>query len=323
MAEKKEEQRLKENIRALGDLLADLSQSGLLVYSENEPLAPLSTFKIGGKADYVVYPLSQSGLIATVQAAKQCGIRYGLFGNGSNLLFADEGFRGAAIFTTKMNKVSREGNLLIAEAGASLTGLAVTAMKAGLSGLEFAYGIPGSVGGAVYMNAGAYDGEIASVVTKSSYWTPDLPADEVAWLEGEAQGFGYRTSAYQESDKLILSAAFALKEGDPAEIRAKMDDFMARRKSKQPLEYPSAGSAFKRYPGYFTGKLIEDAGLKGLTVGGAQVSEKHAGFVINRGGATAKDVLTLIEQIRSIIYDKNGIRISPEVQIIPADGEHK
>lgn len=308
---------MKENIRALGERLAELSAGGLLTYSENEPLAPLSTFKIGGKADFAVYPLSQEGLVAAVTAAKDCEVRYGVFGNGSNLLFADEGFRGAAIFTTKMNKVRREGNILIADAGASLTGLAVTAMKAGLSGLEFAYGIPGSVGGAVYMNAGAYDGEIASVVTKSFYHTPDMPSDEVAWLEGDAQGFGYRTSAYQGSDKLILSAHFALKEGDPVEIKAKMDDFMARRRSKQPLEYPSAGSTFKRYPGYFTAQLIDEAGLKGLTIGGAQVSEKHAGFVINRGTATAKDVLDLIERIKSAIYEKNGICISTEVQIIP------
>lgn len=291
----------------------------MLVYSENEPLAPLSTFKIGGSADYVIYPFTCEGLIAAVQAANECEVRFDVFGNGSNLLFADEGYRGAAIFTTKMNKVRREGNLLIADAGASLTGLAVHALRAGLTGLEFAYGIPGSVGGAVFMNAGAYDGEIASVVTASSYWTPDIPSNEIAELVGDAQGFGYRTSAYQGSDKLILSATFALKEGDPVEIKAKMDDLMSRRKSKQPLEYPSAGSTFKRYPGYFTAQLIDEAGLKGLTVGGAQVSEKHAGFVINRGGATAKDVLELIERIRSAIYEKNGIHICPEVQIISAD----
>lgn len=311
---------MKENIRALGDKLAKLSQNGSLVYSENEPLAPLSTFKIGGKADLVVYPHSSDALIAAVQAASECGVRYGIFGNGSNLLFADEGFRGAAIFTTKMNGIRREGNLLIADAGASLTGLAVTAMKAGLSGLEFAYGIPGSVGGAVYMNAGAYDGEIKQVVTRSAYWTPGMPSDEIAWLDGEAQGFAYRASAFQGSDKLILSATFSLKAGEPAEIKAKMDDFMARRKSKQPLEYPSAGSTFKRYPGYFTAKLIEEAGLKGLSVGGAQVSEKHAGFVINRGSATAEDVLKLIDMIRTAIFEKNGIHICPEVQIISANG---
>lgn len=312
---------MKENHQAFAEKLAELSREGLLLYSENEPLAQYSTFRIGGKADFTVFPLSKEGLIAAIRAAKKLEIRYGLFGNGSNLLFADEGYRGAAVFTTKMNKVRREGNLLIAQAGASLTGLAVTAMKAGLSGLEFAYGIPGSVGGAVFMNAGAYDGEIASVVSESSYWTPDMPSNEIAELVGEAQGFGYRTSAYQGSDKLILSATFALKEGNPIEIKAKMDDFMTRRKSKQPLEFPSAGSTFKRYPGYFTGKLIEEAGLKGLTVGGAQVSDKHAGFVINRGGATASDVLKLIEQIKAVIYEKNGIRITPEVQIISATRE--
>lgn len=312
---------MKGNRQAFGQILTDLSGKGALVFSENEPLAPLSTFKIGGNADYVIYPLCSEGLIAAVRAAKECGVRYGVFGNGSNLLFADEGFRGAAIFTTKMNKVRREGTLLIAEAGASLTGLAVHALKAGLTGLEFAYGIPGSVGGAVFMNAGAYDGEITQVVTRSAYFSPDTPADECAWLEGEAQGFGYRTSAYQGSNILILSAEFSLKEGDPAEIKAKMDDYMTRRKSKQPLEYPSAGSTFKRYPGYFTAQLIDEAGLKGYTVGGAQVSEKHAGFVINRGCATAEDVRGLIEKIQAVIYEKNGIHISPEVQIISADGE--
>lgn len=312
---------MKENERAFIERIADLSNKGCLLYRENEPLAPLSTFKIGGKADFVIYPLSTEGLIEAVRAAVDCGIRYGLFGNGSNLLFADEGYRGAAIFTTKMNKVHREGDLLIAQAGASLTGLAVTALKAGLSGLEFAYGIPGSVGGAVYMNAGAYDREIASVVSRSAYFSPELSSNAPQWLEGDAQGFGYRTSAYQGSDKLILSACFALKKGDPTEIKAKMDDFMSRRKSKQPLEYPSAGSTFKRYPGYFTAQLIDEAGLKGLTVGGAQVSEKHAGFIINRGDATADDVLKLIDQIKAAIYEYKGIHITPEVQIISADGE--
>lgn len=311
---------MKENIRALSEKLSDLARDGLLVYNENEPLAPLSTFRIGGKADFVIYPFSSEGLIAAVKEAECCGVGYVLIGNGSNLLFADEGYRGAVIVTTKMNGVRREGNLLIAEAGASLTGLAVTAMKAGLSGLEFAYGIPGSVGGAVFMNAGAYDGEIASVVTKSSYWVPEADSNEVQWLVGAAQGFGYRTSAYQESSKLILSAVFQLKEGNPVEIKTKMDDLMSRRKSKQPLEYPSAGSTFKRYPGYFTAQLIDEAGLKGLAIGGAQVSEKHAGFVINRGGATAEDVLNLIDRIQKVIFEQKGIHICPEVQIIPADG---
>ncbi len=307
---------MKENYQAFGDLLTALSERGLLLYSENEPLAPLSTFKIGGLADFAVFPLSAEGLTAAVRGAAACGIRYGLFGNGSNLLFADEGYRGAAIFTTKMNRVWQEGDELVAEAGASLTGLAVIAAKAGLTGLEFAYGIPGSVGGAVFMNAGAYDGEIASVVTRSSYWTADMPEGKIGWLIGEEQGFDYRTSAYQTGDKWILSACFSLKKGAPAEIKAKMNELMARRKNKQPLEYPSAGSTFKRYPGHFTGKLIEEAGLKGLTVGGAQVSEKHAGFIINRGNATAEDVKELIHQVQEAIYRKNGIRIACEVRMI-------
>ncbi|MBQ8288691.1 MAG: UDP-N-acetylmuramate dehydrogenase [Clostridia bacterium] len=292
---------------------------GELEYTKDAPLALVSSFRIGGPADFAVWPYTRAALLDVVIALRRLGIRRDVFGNGSNVLFADEGYRGVAIFTTKMNRTVLRDGILWADAGASFTGLAVRALQEGLTGLEFAYGIPGSVGGAIYMNAGAYDGEIAQVCRETTVYDPaQALLGGISEIGGDAQGFGYRTSAFQFMEgAVILGGKFKLKPGDPAEIKAKMDDLMARRRGKQPLEYPSAGSTFKRAPGYFTAKLIHEAGLKGAAVGGAQVSEKHAGFVINRGDATAKDVLTLIEQIKDRIWQHFGVAIECEVRIIP------
>lgn len=295
-------------------ILQNLSENGKIVLRENAPLADLTSFRIGGKADFLIEPNTTSSLAQVIRAAKESGVRYLILGNGSNLLFADGGYRGAVIRTTRLSEYLIEGNTVRADCGVSLTALASAAAKAGLSGLEFAYGIPGSVGGAVYMNAGAYGGEIKDILTESRCLTPD---GAIVTLSADAHEFGYRASCYQTGDKIVLSADFELNPDDPEAIRARMLDFMNRRREKQPLEYPSAGSTFKRYPGYYTGKLIEDAGLKGYSVGGAAVSEKHAGFVINKGGATASDVMELIERIRTIIYEKNGIELECEVRIIP------
>jgi UDP-N-acetylmuramate dehydrogenase len=220
-----------------------------------------------------------------------------------------------------MNRILYRDGILWADAGVSFTGLAVRALQEGLTGLEFAYGIPGSVGGAIYMNAGAYDGEISQVCVETTVYDPNCAIlGGIGEVTGAAQGFGYRTSVFQSApESVILGGKFRLKAGNPAEIKAKMDDLMARRREKQPLEYPSAGSTFKRAPGYFTGKLIQEAGLKGAMVGGAQVSEKHAGFVINRNGATARDVLALIEQIKEQVVRQFGVEIECEVRIIPAE----
>ncbi|MBQ8382793.1 MAG: UDP-N-acetylmuramate dehydrogenase [Clostridia bacterium] len=292
---------------------------GELDYIADAPLAPYSSFRIGGSADFAVWPHTRAALLDLVTALRRLGIRRDIFGNGSNVLFADEGYRGVAIFTTKMNRIVLRDGILWADAGASFTGLAVRAQSEGLTGLEFAYGIPGSVGGAIYMNAGAYDGEIAQVCYETTVYDPTQALlGGISEVAGDAQGFGYRTSAFQSMEgAVILGGKFKLKPGDPAEIKAQMDDLMARRRDKQPLEYPSAGSTFKRAPGYFTAKLIHEAGLKGASVGGAQVSEKHAGFVINRGGATAKDVLTLIGQIKERVWKYAGVAIECEVRIIP------
>ncbi|MBQ7847807.1 MAG: UDP-N-acetylmuramate dehydrogenase, partial [Clostridia bacterium] len=207
--------------------------------------------------------------------------------------------------------VNIEGTTIKAGAGIGLTTLASLVQKEGLSGLEFGYGIPGSLGGGVYMNAGAYDGELSYVVKKSRYY--DRASGSFGTLSGVEHGFSYRHSAYMGTDMVILDVELELKEGDPALIRATMDDYMARRKSKQPLEYPSAGSAFKRYPGYFTAKLIDEAGLKGYAVGDAAVSEKHAGFVINKGNATSAQVKELMALITQRIYELHGIHIEREI----------
>ena len=311
----------REEYKELFRFLDEMQADGKLEYSIDSPLAPYSTFRIGGPADLIVFPYTKEALIGLLAELGAKRIRHDVFGNGSNVLFADEGYRGVVIITTKMNQIKRVGDMLVADAGVSFTGLAVRALKEGLTGLEFAYGIPGSVGGAIYMNAGAYDGEVAQICTETSvYLQNDALMGEVVIISGDDQKFGYRTSAFQTMNNgVILGGKFQLKPGDPEEIKAKMSDLMFRRRDKQPLEYPSAGSTFKRAPGYFTAKLIDDAGLKGFSVGGAQVSEKHAGFVINRDKATSADVKNLIATIQKTILEKTGVSIECEVRIIEAE----
>ncbi|MBE6619655.1 MAG: UDP-N-acetylmuramate dehydrogenase [Ruminococcaceae bacterium] len=291
-----------------------LSGTGTLSLYENADIAPYSTFKIGGKADFVVKVNTKEALAAAVKTARECGIKYCVIGNGSNVLFPDGRYEGAIILTTGLAEVRFDKNTVYADCGYSFTALASQAQKRGLTGLEFAYGIPGSVGGAVYMNAGAYDGEIKNVVTKT-YWY-DSENDRFGEFCGEENAFGYRESVYQGNSYIILGAEFSLKEGNKDEILAKMQGFMNARREKQPLEYPSAGSTFKRAPGYFTAKLIDEAGMKGYSVGGAQVSEKHAGFVINCGGATAEDVKKLVCDIKKAVYENSGVNIECEIRII-------
>lgn len=295
-------------------LVEDMSGSGAVRYRYNSPLSQISTFRIGGDADVIVYPKTLSVAKHLIAGAKECGVRYDVFGNCSNVLFDDKGYRGAVILTGDMSSVTVSGNILTAECGASLVSVTLAAEKAGLSGLEFAYGIPGSVGGAVYMNAGAYGGEMSDVVLSTKFVTRDMA---VGCLSGADHRFGYRKSAYSEGAGFLLSATFGLIPAEKAVIRSKMDEFMQKRREKQPLEYPSAGSAFKRYPGFYTAKLIDDAGLKGFSVGGAQVSSKHAGFIINKGGATSADVHELVRIIKEKIYEKNGINIECEIISVP------
>ena len=295
--------------------LSEMSEKGILSYAENGDLAPHSTFKIGGKADFIVKVQTKEALVGALRALRENEIKYTVVGNGSNILFSDGRYEGAVILTTAVTGFSCEDNVIEAECGYSLTALASRAQKLSLTGLEFAYGIPGSVGGAVYMNAGAYDGEIKNVVAKTYYY--DVKNDTFGEFVGEENKFGYRESVYQEKDGLVvLGARFVLEKGEGAAILEKMQGFMRARSEKQPLEYPSAGSTFKRAPGYFTAKLIDEAGLKGYSVGGAQVSEKHAGFVINRGGATAADVKKLVSDIQEAVYKNSGVEIKCEIKII-------
>lgn len=286
-----------------------------IAFETDRILSQDSTFRIGGKATVAAFPADAEQLCDAIGFFRTNGIYFTVIGKGSNVLFADEGFDGAVIFTSKLNRISADGNILNTECGVPITYLSSVAQKKSLSGLQFAYGIPGTVGGAVFMNAGAYGGEIKDVVASVGYFDPQT--GKTGTMTADECCFGYRESVFQHSDKIVLSASFSLQPGDAGLIKADMDDYMSRRREKQPLEFPSAGSTFRRYPGYFTAKLIDDAGLKGFSVGGAQVSEKHAGFVINRGNATAADVLALVAEIKKRIFEINGINIECEIRYIP------
>ena len=290
-------------------------QKNNVSFACGEALSAHSTFRVGGPADWFAAPSCREEFIRAIEVFRSFGVRFFVIGKGSNVLFDDAGYRGAVISTEKLNGSFADGDRLHAECGASFTSLALLAEKNSLTGLEFAYGIPGSVGGAVCMNAGAYGGEVKDVLEFSEIFDYSDPnGQRVFAVEAAEHDFGYRDSVLRHKDKWVhLSSCFKLEKGDPKEIREKMDDFMSRRREKQPLEFPSAGSTFKRPDGYFAGALIEGCGLKGVSVGGAQVSEKHAGFVINRGGATCADVLALIERIKSTVLRERGVELECEV----------
>lgn len=284
-------------------------------YQTDVCLAPYTTFHIGGTAAIMVEPQNEEQLIATLRVVRESGVFSLVLGRGSNLLFPDEGIRGVIIRTAALDQVRIDGQTLTAEGGATLTAITRVAQKAGLSGLEFAYGIPGTLGGALFMNAGAYGGEMSNVVTSVHLY--DAERDEILAFSGEEMTFAYRHSILQAHPEwTVLSATMALTPDDAAQIDARMRDYMARRRDKQPLDYPSAGSAFKRPVGAFAGALIEQCGLKGYAVGGAMVSPKHAGFIVNTGGATAHDVLCLMEQVRAKVLDVHGIELESEIQIV-------
>ncbi|MBQ9773094.1 MAG: UDP-N-acetylmuramate dehydrogenase [Clostridia bacterium] len=287
-------------------------------YRTDCPLSEHSSFGIGGNAALAVFARERASLLGAVSALRGKGIPFWVIGNGSNVVFPDEGFGGAVIFTAGQNQIRVEGTQMCVGAGASLTAISLAARDASLSGAAFAYGIPGTLGGAVFMNAGAFGGCMADICVSSEYY--DRETDTVGSFAGEVQEFGTRTSVYAGTDRyVILGARLQLASGDRAQITADMEDFMARRKSTQPLEYPSAGSVFKRPVGRFAGKLIEDCGLKGLTVGGAQVSQKHAGFIVNVGGATARDVRTLVERIRDTVLQRTGVELECEIRFLGSE----
>lgn len=278
---------------------------------QNEPMSRHTSFKIGGNADLYIIPHDMDALIETVRILKETETKRYFLGNATNVLFDDAGFRGAVVSLGNICAIKVIENRIVAEAGASLNLVCKTARDKELSGLEFAYGIPGSIGGAVFMNAGAYGGEMSQVVAQSTYLSLDDMT--VHTIPLSAHEYGYRESVYRHNNWLVLSAVLELQKGEYDKINAAMNDYMSRRIDKQPLEYPSAGSVFKRYPGRYTGQMIEECGLKGYSIGGAQVSEKHAGFIVNKGGATSADVLALIEHIKNEVYKKFDCRIECEV----------
>lgn len=279
----------------------------------NEPMSKHTTFRIGGTADVFVTP-KVSEVADIVKLAKEYKVPVTVIGNGSNLLVGDKGIRGLVLsFGKPADEIVLEGTHMRVGAGTLLSKSAQEAAKNSLTGLEFAAGIPGTLGGAIVMNAGAYGGEMKDVVVSATVLTPQ---GEVKVLSLEELELSYRHSCIPENDYIVLEAELTLAVGKEEEIRAIMDDFKGRRIDKQPLEYPSAGSTFKRPEGYFAGKLIQDADLRGYSVGGAQVSEKHCGFVINKGGATAADVCTLMKNVKEKVYEQFQVELEPEVKMI-------
>lgn len=282
--------------------------------SENESMKLHTSFKIGGTAEYMVCAENAEEICRVIELCRAYGVEYTIVGNGSNLLVGDNGISGVVIkIAGKMNKVKIEGNRIFAEAGVLLSVLARAAAEAGLSGLEFASGIPGTLGGAAVMNAGAYGGEIKDVCKRITCMDRDGKIHE---LENAEADFGYRKSIFSGGEYIVLSAELLTERGDKNQIFEKMAELNAKRREKQPLNYPSAGSTFKRPDGYFAGKLIEDAGLKGFSVGGARVSEKHSGFVVNYDNATAEDVKRLIAEVQKRVLEKFGVMLEPEIKFI-------
>ncbi len=284
-----------------------------IAFDMDAPLAPLTTFRIGGPAAVLAHPADAAQAERLARLVQGADVRCYWLGKGSNTLFADEGFAGVVAELSALNALSVEGESITAGAGVPLAALCKAAQHAGLTGLEFAYGIPGAVGGAIYMNAGAYGGEMKDVVQSVSALNVMGKPQE---LPCEACDFSYRHSVFEERGGVVLGATFALKKDDPAAIASRMTELAARRKEKQPLEWPSAGSTFKRPQGAFAAALIDECGLKGMTVGGAQISEKHAGFVVNIGGASCADVIELTERVAEIVREKTGFALEREIRVV-------
>lgn len=280
----------------------------------NEPMSKHTTFRIGGEADMYVSVQNAAQLCALIRAAAETDTPFMVIGNGSNILVGDGGIRGLVIeIGAGISDIIVKGNVITAGAGALLSRIAAEAAKASLSGVEALSGIPGTLGGGLYMNAGAYGGELKNIVKTVTYVDGN---GDIKTIDNAACGFGYRKSVFSSGGRYIVSAELELTPGNGDDIRAAMADYNKRRSDKQPLSYPSAGSTFKRPEGYFAGALIEGAGLKGASVGGAAVSEKHAGFIINTGGATAADVMALIEYVQKKVREKYGVDLEPEVRLI-------
>ncbi|WP_027723851.1 UDP-N-acetylmuramate dehydrogenase [Tuberibacillus calidus] len=283
---------------------------------QDEPLKPHVYTRIGGKADFLVFPSNFEEVQHLVKFSLAHHIPYTILGNGSNLIIRDGGIRGIVINLTDLTDMRLEGEKIIAQCGAAIIDVSRFALKHSLTGLEFACGIPGTVGGAVYMNAGAYGGELKDVLESALILDNQ---GEMKRLRNDELEFSYRNSLVAQKGYLVLEAVFALTKGDSRAIKEKMDDLTFRRESKQPLEYPSCGSVFKRPPGYFAGKLIQDSGLQGTRIGGAQVSTKHAGFIVNIADATASDYISLIRHVQKTVKEKFNVDLETEVKIIGED----
>lgn len=280
----------------------------------HEPMKKHTTFRIGGPADYYLCPHSTEELQKILQICRENKLEFFILGNGSNLLVSDKGYRGVVIQLWKnFSDIETEDNTITVKTGALLSKVAAEALEESLTGMEFASGIPGTMGGAVMMNAGAYGGEMKDIIREVTVLTRE---GELLTLSKEEMNFGYRTSVVKEKGYVVISAVLQLRKGDREEIRKVMDELKERRVTKQPLDMPSAGSTFKRPEGYFAGKLIMDAGLRGFSVGGAQISEKHCGFVVNKGDATAADVLGLIGEVQKRVQEKFGVALEPEVKFL-------
>ncbi|SHO48822.1 UDP-N-acetylmuramate dehydrogenase [Anaerocolumna xylanovorans] len=279
-----------------------------------ELLARHTSFQIGGPADYFLLPEEENQVAEAIKLCKEEKMPFFILGKGSNLLVSDRGYHGVIIKLAKnFSRIEIEGNKVTAQSGASLSKMAEEIAKRSLTGFEFASGIPGTLGGAVTMNAGAYGGEMKDIICDATVLDTD---GRIRFLNKDELRLGYRQSIVQEEKMVVLSVSLLLKEGKEEDIRAAMAELTKKRKEKQPLEYPSAGSTFKRPEGHFAGKLIMDSGLRGYSVGNAEVSEKHCGFVINKGGATALEVYTLIQDVIRIVYEKQGVRLEPEVRLL-------
>lgn len=284
-----------------------------------EPMQKHTTFRIGGPADCFVQIENKEQLIRLQRYLKQLGMPFFILGNGSNLLVSDKGYQGIVLqIGQKMSKIEVNGNVITAQAGAAMSQVARAALEHGLAGLEFASGIPGTIGGGVVMNAGAYDGELSGVVTQVNVVNSE---GECMELENDSMEFGYRTSSIRNNSFTVTEVILKLEEGDREQIRAKMEELAARRREKQPLEYPSAGSTFKRPRGNFAGKLIMDAGLRGFQIGGAKVSEKHCGFIVNTGNATAEDVRDVISEVRKQVKERFHVDLEPEILFLGFDAK--
>ena len=297
------------------DIVKSIAQSFDCRYLENASMRDYTSFRTGGNAEIIVFPDSIASLTAILKACRENGIKTHIIGNGSNILVSDNGLSGTVIkIGSDFSNISLEDETtVICESGISMSKLCNFALENSLSGLEFAFGIPGTAGGAAFMNAGAYGGEMKDVLTQCTHIDSDL---NEGCLAGEELGLSYRKSAYSDNGFVITSLKLELKKADKADIKAEMYENLGKRKAKQPLEYPSAGSTFKRPQGYFAGALIEECSLKGYSVGGAQVSEKHAGFVINKGNATSSDIAALIDYVRKTVYENKGVMLEPEVRFL-------